>query len=298
MRKIKYLPVIMVLLFFISCSDKKKDSSRIDTMDTQSNETDSANQSAAKLEKEKRWKEIEEERKMDSIKLEMILEAAIRKITPSLQKDQYAIKYNIFHDSLYNVEIEMELGFFLSKKDKHLIIRRKDPTTTYIHVYAVRRSELSQIIRQELMYRTYVSDTIQDINGDQLKDFVINWYGSIGCCLKAFSNVYLQRANGSFTSGYEFINPTFSPQEHLIRGVRYGHPGDTEMYKYRWNGENVDTVEYLYLQKTDDFKKTGKFVRSSQLSYSSEVQAKYQVIDEVPKEYTKIFGFDWFMGNM
>jgi hypothetical protein len=70
------------------------------------------------------------------------------------------------------------------------------------------------------------------------------------------------------------------------------------MYKYRWNGENVDTVEYLYLQKTDDFKKTGKFVRSSQLSYSSEVQAKYQVIDEVPKEYTKIFGFDWFMGNM
>jgi len=78
----------------------------------------------------------------------------------------------------------------------------------------------------------YINDTIRDINGDGFNDFVVNWYGSNGCCLKAFSNVYLLRPDKKiFSNNLEFINPTFSPTEKIIRGVCYGYPGETEMYK-------------------------------------------------------------------
>ena len=40
----------------------------------------------------------------------------------------------------------------------------------------------------------------------------------------------------TISNNFEFINPTFSPKEKIIRGVCYGHPSETEMYKYKWNG--------------------------------------------------------------
>lgn len=144
---------------------------------------------------------------------------------------------------------------------------------------------------------TYVNDTIRDINGDGLNDFVVNWYGSSGCCLKAFSNVYLLHSDKkTFSINFEFINPTFSPKEKIIRGVCYGHPSDTEMYKYKWNGEVVDTLEYICYEKDDKGNKTGKIIISTDVPYGK----KFKVIkrlNSVPYEYTSIEGYDWFTGK-
>ena len=53
------------------------------------------------------------------------------------------------------------------------------------------------------------------------------------------------------TDRNSIINPTFSPKEKIIRGVGYGHPGETEMYKYKWNGNTIDTMEYVYFERND-----------------------------------------------
>ena len=143
---------------------------------------------------------------------------------------------------------------------------------------------------------TYVNDTIRDINGDGLNDFVVDWYGSTGCCLKAFSDVYLIRNDKkTFSNNFEFINPTFSPKENIIRGVCYGHPGETEMYKYKWNGETVDTLEYVYYETDDKGVKTGKVIISDKESYLSNFQI-IKRLNSVPSEYKKIEGYDWFTG--
>ena len=47
-------------------------------------------------------------------------------------------------------------------------------------------------------------------------------------------NMLIHRDNllalNTFSKNFEFINPTFSPKEKIIRGICYGHPGETEMY--------------------------------------------------------------------
>ena len=137
---------------------------------------------------------------------------------------------------------------------------------------------------------TYVSDTLQDVNGDGLNDLLVNWYGSNGCCLKNFYAVYLyQPQNGTFSNGYEFINPTFSAKEQVVRGVAYGHPGEAGMYKYKWNGLQVDTLEHIYFEKDEKGKKTGKVIRKTN---------KEERLDQVPAEYKHIYGYDWFLGKV
>jgi hypothetical protein len=115
--------------------------------------------------------------------------------------------------------------------------------------------------------------------------------------LKGFSVVYLLRPDKrSFSQGFQFINPTFSPKEGIIRGVCYGHPGETEMYKYRWNGEAVDTVEYIYYEKNNKGQHTGKLIVSNDRPYRDNHKALRR-LTAVPTEYKKIEGYDWFTGN-
>ena len=128
-----------------------------------------------------------------------------------------------------------------------------------IDIYSNNGKKFKKILSHKEWTLTYVNDAIRDINGDGLKDFVVNSYGATGCCLKAFSDIYLlKKDKKEFSKGFEFINPTFSPEEKVIRGVEYGHPGQTEIYKYKWNGEVVDTLEYVYYDTDEEGKKNWK----------------------------------------
>ncbi len=140
------------------------------------------------------------------------------------------------------------------------------------------------------------TDTLQDVNGDGMNDFLVNWYGSNGSWLKNFYDVYLyQPQTGTFSEGYEFINPTFSSKEKVIRGVEYGQPGETEMYKYKWNGLQVDTLEYIYFEKNDKGKNTGKVIRNRVLNNTG--ARKEERLSQVPAEYRRIYGYEWFTGK-
>jgi hypothetical protein len=62
------------------------------------------------------------------------------------------------------------------------------------------------------------------------------------------------------------------------------------LYKYKWNGLNIDTIEYIY--PADTLKK--KFYLVHRHSEQNDSQ-KRKTLATVPKEYLKIDGYDWFI---
>ncbi len=262
--------------------------------------TDTLQKNFDKKEKERleKRKEIEKQDKIDSLNLDKFLKNAIKIAEQNINLDKFKKEYvETMSDSLYQVEISIISDFYFSKENPHLIIRRNTPGSIYIDIFSKKGSRINKVISHEQWNMTYVNDTIRDINGDGLKDFVVNWYGSSGCCLKAFSNIYLLRPDKkTFSKNIEFINPTFSPKEKIIRGVCYGHPGETEMYKYKWIAEKVDTLEYISYQKSDKGVKTGKVIISTDQPYGDKNKI-LKIVNSVPTEYRKIEGYDWFTGH-
>lgn len=166
----------------------------------------------------------------------------------------------------------------------------RSPGENIYNIYLVQDRSFIKVASHNQGGSGSTTDTLQDVNGDGIKDYLINWYGNTGCCLKNFYAVYLyQSQTGTFSHGYEFINPSFSAKEQVIRGVEYGHPGETSMYKYKWNGLQVDTLEYIYFEKNEEGKKTGKVIRKTN---------KEERLNQAPAEYRHIYGYDWFLGKV
>lgn len=260
--------------------------------------TDSLLTSIDKKEKDRseRRMEIEEQDYADSIRLDNVLQDALKIANQNIEKDKFIKKYEVSPDSI-PVNVEINLDYHFTNTNPHLIIRRNEPSAIYTDIYTKSESKFEKVVSHEQWALTYVSDTIRDINGDGLNDFVVNWYGSSGCCLKAFSNVYLLRQDRkTFSENFEFINPTFSPKEKIIRGVCYGQPSETEMYKYKWKGESVDTLEYISYEKNNKGEKTGKVIISDERPCCGSFKV-IRRINSVPNEYKEIEGYDWFTGN-
>lgn len=280
-----------LLLTLVSCGQPngKKEISVV-TIDTLQTSLDKKEQE--RLEKRK---EIEEQNFADSLRLDKVLQDAIKIANQNIDKNKFIEKYEVLPDSI-PVSVEINLDYHFTKTNPHLIIKRSEPSAIYIDIYTKAENQFKKVISHEQWTMTYVNDTIRDINGDGVNDFVVNWYAASGCCLKAFSNVYLLRQDKkAFSVNFEFINPTFSPEEQIIRGVCYGHPGETEMYKYKWNGEKVDTLEYVSYERNEKGK-TGKIIISTDRPYGDKFKI-LKALNSVPKEYKKIEGYDWFTGN-
>lgn len=206
---------ILTLIFFstlVSCGQQNdKKNSPVVTTDTLQTSID-------KNEKERleRRKEIDEQDYADSIRLDKVLQDALKIANQNISKDKFIKKYEVSPDS-FSVSVEINLDYHFTKTDPHLIIRRNEPSAIYIDIYTKGENKFEKVVSHEQWTMTYVNDTIRDINGDGLNDFVVNWYGSTGCCLKAFSNVYLFRQDKkAFSENFEFINPTFSPKESVL----------------------------------------------------------------------------------
>lgn len=173
-----------------------------------------------------------------------------------------------------------------------MLIRRINSSVAYLDLYLIKDNDFKSVISREQDGMSYIKDTIRDVNGDRLKDFLVHWYPSSGCCRRNVYNVYLLQADkGSFTNDHEFINPTFSPKERIIRGVNYGHPGEVGIYKYKWNGFQVDTIEFNYPDQSDTINR--HYLRTQKELYSSKNIQKTK-LKSVPKEYHKIESYDWF----
>ena len=246
----------------------------------------------------KKRAEIEKQEKIDSLNFEKALSDALSIANAKINNKKFQKKYKVRPGNEYELQVEISIDEYFTKSNPNLIIRTVGPMNVSIDIYSNNGKKFKKILSHKQWTLTYVNDTIRDINGDGLKDFVVNWYGATGCCLKAFSDIYLLRKDKKeFSKGFEFINPTFSPKEKVIRGVEYGHPGQTEIYKYKWDGEAVDTLEYVYYDTDEKGKKTGKIIISKKRAYNKN-KKDIKTLNSIPVEYTKIEGFDWFKGNV
>ncbi len=294
-KKMKAIPFILSIVLctiLFSCGEHSEKKSNADVVITDTLQTSIDEKEKERIE---RRKQIEEQEFADSIRLDKVLQDALITANKNYNKDQFIANYEVSIDSI-PIRVELNLDYHFSRTHPHLIVRRNEPTATYLDIYRKGENKFEKVIAHEQWLLTYVNDTIRDINGDGLNDFVVNWYGSSGCCLKAFSNVYLLREDKkAFSPNFEFINPTFSPKEKIIRGVCYGQPTETEMYKYKWNGEKVDTIEYVAYQRNENGL-TGKIIISTGEGWESNYKI-LKILKSVPKEYRKIEGYDWFTGN-
>ena len=293
MKTILHIMTFLLFTSLASCGRQNDAKKKLNVVTTDTLQTSLDKKEKERLEKRR---VMEEQDYADSIRLDKVLLDALKVANQSFGKVRFIKKYEVFPDSI-PVSIEINLDYHFTKSNPHLIIRRNEPSAIYIDIYSKGDTQFEKVLSHEEWNMTYVNDTIRDINGDGISDFVVNWYGSSGCCLKAFSNIYLLRPDKkTFSNDFEFINPTFSPKDKIIRGVCYGQPSETEMYKYKWNGETIDTLEYISYEKSDSGEKTGKIIVSNARPYGY----RYKVIkrlNSIPNEYKEIEGYDWFTGK-
>lgn len=158
-------------------------------------------------------------------------------------------------------------------------------------VYLFDKSDFRLMASDTIPMSNFVGDSIGDVNGDKLKDYMLITYASSGCCLRNDYTVYrYDPRTGGFGETYHFINPDFFPDEKIIRGVEYGHPGEVPLYKLRWNDTIVSSVEYIY--RDPENKK--QFIRTKVESYPPD-RKNGEILKKVPVEYLHIEGYDWFM---
>ncbi|MCS3797390.1 hypothetical protein [Niastella sp. OAS944] len=287
----------LITIFLVSCGNVKKEKPHpLPDNDSTAVQTDSQRLQGI-------WRKREENERADSIRMAGVLQKALDSAYRNIQSPTFKKSFTLVPDGLYPVEIKLAYNNFFSKDLKHLIVHMSQPSNEhvevpgeYINIYVKHNSGFKQVLVHKEWSNTYTNDTLQDVNGDGLQDVVINGYGSNGCCLKAFAEVYLYLPQtGTFSEMFDFINPTFSGKEKVVRGVAYGHLGETEMYKYKWNGTGLDTLEYISFEKDEKDKRTGKIIRSIVQNNNKEATIK-QRLNQVPAEYRHIYGYNWFLG--
>lgn len=222
-----------------------------------------------------------------SICLDQLLDEALEMAGKHIHQKTFSTQFDTITDQEFEVSAKLSMGNLFSNRLKHLIIQRHIIGEYYFDIYLIKDNQFEKVLSHIEGEITYVSDTIQDVNGDGYKDFLIDWYGSSGCCLKNFYYVYLfQPESGTFSECHLFINPTFSAREKIVRGVLYGYPGQTGLYKYKWNETQIDTIEFIYPDETAK----GMYIRTDKKGRETKLK-------NVPEEYRNIYGYDWFTGE-
>ncbi len=247
----------------------------------------------AETQRLERRKEIAAQDSLDSIRLADVLIEARKIAGEHAAEGDFEVSYTVGHAEEGEIIVEINSAHFFSSQFRHLIIRRSGLGDVNIDIFVRHNEKYVPVLAHSQPSVIYINDTLQDVNGDGRKDFVVNWYEANGCCLMVFSDVHLLRSDQSrFSDRLEFSNPTFAPRERIVRGVCYGHPGETKMYKFRWKGESLDTLAYIAFEVDSLGDKTGKFLESKE--YFSK---PHRIFPTMPAEYTSIKGYDWFMGN-
>jgi hypothetical protein len=217
---------------------------------------------------------------LDSLQSAKLFESAFKMILDKPMQKGFKIE---------NDTTKIIFGNLFSPFVQHLFIKRiKFKTITEIRIFKFEKSRFIKQLEEESLGAPVLNDTIFDVNGDNYLDFALNWYGMNGCCLKNFYSVYLFRIDSAkFTKEIHFTNPTFSPQEKTVRGVFYGYPSQVPLYKYRWQGYELELVELIYPEPMNH----QIFYRKK----SENAKEKGEVLSMIPPEYHHIYGIDWFI---
>ena len=67
------------------------------------------------------------------------------------------------------------------------------------------------------------------------------------------------------------------------------------MYKFKWRGETLDTVEFISNERDEDRKRTNKVLVTTGRNYLGNVKVLKR-LDRAPLEYRKLENYSWFEG--
>jgi hypothetical protein len=292
----RHLFYLFTLLFLFGCNQTSKKNNATVKQDTLKNviaTTDSYPKMKVytKEEQEIGQKEFEEEAKSDSIRLGKALMNALNYANLNKNKSTFKFEMNS-DDTSFNVTTQLVYGNLFSQNIKHLLVRRLGPSSVICNIFLLKNEKFKLVAEHVQEGLTYLDDTLKDVNGDSYKDYLVHWYPSSGCCRRNVYSVFLYLPEtGQFTNDYQFINPTFYPFEKVIRGVGYGYMAS--LYKYKWNGLKVDTLEFVYL----DTSTVNKFYITKKSDYNRPPLVKSKIVNKIPEEYEKIESLDWFLNN-
>lgn len=163
-----------------------------------------------------------------------------------------------------------------------------------IEFYKIRDKKTNLMWEEMWEDMTFRGDTIRDLNGDNHFDILTNFYPLSGCCRRnSFWIRLFDSEIRNFSDKIRMINPTFYPEEKIVRGIGYGHSGEVPIYKMKWSGNKLDTVEYIYPFP----EKKGKFLITNKFEIYPERKKppKGQIIYSLPEEYKNIESIEWFL---
>jgi len=223
----------------------------------------------------------------DSI-INIVCSEALTYAGKHLQDGNYHYEFERF-----SVKASMAFGHLFEAGKFHLHVRSSAEAGNVLdNVYLLENNSFKLISTDTIAYLEFTSDSIGDVNGDKLRDYMVVTYSSSGCCLRYVYNVRTYDAStGGFSHLYNFYNPDFFPEEKVVRGVGYGHPGEVELYKFKWNDTVLETIERIYR----DPENNKQFIRMRGEDGGEPSSRNGEVLKAVPKEYLNIDGYDWFM---
>lgn len=243
---------------------------------------------------ELRRKELEEAEKMDSLRLQKVLRTALNFAEANKHKSSFRHDYETFpDDSSFIVHVNLYFDTLFDLSERHLLVVREIPGATILNIFLFQHEKFMPVMETVQSGMTYIDHSIKDVNGDHRRDFLVHWYPMAGCCLADLYHVWLyNQKTGKFSVNHEFINPTFFPEEGIIRGLDYGQPGEAGLYKFKWKGLRIDTIEFIYQSRLRE----GRYIKTARPDYRPGPDGNIELY-ALPKEYLKIDSnaLAWFM---
>ena len=197
-----------------------------------------------------------------------------------------------------NMYATFQFGNIFAKDKKHLLVRRfideygLYETSLFSDIYLLKNNRFIKLIADTADIG-YSEDTLQDINVDGYKDYIVSQYSHTGCCPRDDRIAFLyNNKNGNFET-VGFFNPEFDNENNLIYEMDYGSPGLVSIDKSRWNGLSKVKIESIapthFEGMIDSFVKPYSFTKTI---YPSE---KVKIIKGVPSEYKKLQNYEYFI---
>ncbi|RYD93358.1 MAG: hypothetical protein EOP50_11260 [Sphingobacteriales bacterium] len=116
----------------------------------------------------------------DSLRLLPVLDSALA-WTLQQRAARFRHEYETMtNDSLWNVHVSLAQGPILVSNRTHLEVKVNTPGAVEIRFYERSKGHFRLLLKADT--DEPVSDTLRDVNGDGITDFLLSDYSSAGCC--------------------------------------------------------------------------------------------------------------------
>ncbi|MDF2190083.1 hypothetical protein [Paraflavitalea sp. CAU 1676] len=233
----------------------------------------------------------------DSLQIDSLTPVMLAAVSNTLNKDSaHGLIKGSPDKSGQGIYATWDYGTLFSADKKHLLVRWRrgdypEGYLVYSDIYLSKNDRLSKLVMDTAFLET-TGDTLQDVNGDGYKDYVVSSYSGVGCCPRDAQVGYLyDNATGDFKVE-SFFNPTYIPSQRLVYESNYGQTGLFAFYKSKWVGLEKVLVESIHPTP-------GKTPIEPAFPYTFMLfrypGERTSIIKAVPEEYKRLGLYEYFI---